>query len=109
MKTVQSRIKVGFWYSKFEPEYPMPVARSKPFPDKEQILRNLTQVEAQAEKLHYRGSSIWRLCDLKRNGAFSFRLKGFEWPVGYRHYLEEHNVAPDPAFVRHFKLDAANE
>jgi len=45
----------------------------------------------------YRGLSSCRICGTL-NGSREFHFRGFEWPVGYIHYLEKHHMAPDPEF-----------
>ncbi len=66
------------------------------------FLEILSRVERKAERISYRGLSICRICE-KQNGHEAFRLLGWEWPAGYRHYLAEHAVRPTAefeAFVR---------
>lgn len=49
------------------------------------------------------GGSVCRLCN-KCNGSTDYQLLSGEvrwiWPEGYRHYLEEHQCLPTPAFER---------
>jgi hypothetical protein len=45
----------------------------------------------------YRGSSTCRLCG-QSNGSREFHVAGWIWPVGYRHYIEMHQVRPSLAF-----------
>ena len=46
----------------------------------------------------YRGFSFCRICDFT-NGSREFKYKGFVWPDGFRHYIEEHNVKPSDEFI----------
>jgi len=88
----------GFWYSKDEPHFPMPV----PCPDrvafKSAVLRLLSLAEEKAHCIQYRGSSSCRLCDLRRNGSYTYVLGGWAWPSGYSHYIDVHNVRPTEEF-----------
>jgi hypothetical protein len=45
----------------------------------------------------YRGSSTCRICGI-RNGYREFNIAGWQWPSGFRHYIEAHNVRPSLAF-----------
>ena len=45
----------------------------------------------------YRGWSTCRCCG-KHNGSREFVSGNFRWPEGYRHYLQDHLIEPDPEF-----------
>jgi hypothetical protein len=91
--------KEGFWYSKYEPDLPMPKAFKHPWKNKDIFLSMLEKVEARAQVTAYRGWSTCRLCG-RHNGSQEFEYRGWRWPEGYRHYVQEHNVIPSPAFDR---------
>jgi hypothetical protein len=57
----------------------------------------LTGIEANARRIAYRGYSICRFCRC-RNRHDSFQLNEWEWPAGFRHYVENHRVRPSAAF-----------
>lgn len=57
----------------------------------------LDPAERLCERIAYRGHSSCRLCHAK-NGFESLRLDGWEWPSGFRHYVEVHGVRPTRAF-----------
>lgn len=61
------------------------------------FLEILDSVEANAERIAYRGHSYCRLCGCL-NGHEGIRLAGWEWPAGFRHYIADHEVRPSPAF-----------
>jgi len=61
------------------------------------FLKCLDEIEATAERILYRGKSLCRLCGCI-NGHEAFRLDGWEWPAGYRHYIAEHLVRPSQQF-----------
>jgi hypothetical protein len=88
----------GFWRSSPEANEGLPW----PVPDQEWIHRNafldsLDRAEADAQKIASRGYSLCRLCG-NRNGFKSFRLDHWEWPEGFRHYVESHQVRPSREF-----------
>jgi hypothetical protein len=87
----------GYWYSADEPQYPKPVAHLRPSPTQAVFLEKLTKLESKAQKRHFKGWSNCRLCK-KPNGSSEFTLKGWRWPEGYRHYIQDHNVRPSPEF-----------
>lgn len=45
----------------------------------------------------YRGYSPCRICEIS-NGCREYTFGSFRWPQGYIHYLDKHNVQPDPLF-----------
>ena len=91
--------KAGFWYSEDEPHFPKPVEGSGKGQDKKMMLRALARAEGQAQARHYKGWSQCRICG-EYNGTITHSLNGWEWPEGYRHYIEKHDVAVDPGFAR---------
>lgn len=63
------------------------------------FLKYLTAVEEQAHEDFYRGWSCCRLCG-RSNGSSEFEYAGYRWPIGLRHYLEEHSVVPDQTWAQ---------
>jgi hypothetical protein len=90
---------IGYWYSTFEPQYPMPIANNVPFPNKINIIKALQAKEAVAQKKFAKGWSTCRICK-KSNGSVEYESGNYTWPEGYLHYLEDHNVVPDSEFVK---------
>lgn len=88
----------GYWRSALHADenllWPEPEAN---WPERTTFLKLLDRVEAEAEKVSYRGFSLCRICGCK-NGSQSFRLDFWEWPSGFRHYLVEHEVRPSREF-----------
>ncbi len=101
--TVEKR--EGFWKSALEPELPTPKACQRPHKDQAVFLEALSSVEFVAHESAYRGWSVCRVCR-KPNGNEEFKLVGWVWPQGYRHYIEEHNVRPSPEF-KQFVMERA--
>jgi len=82
---------IGYWYSKNQPEHPMPVSDSA---TSDQVTEQLEKLDAfieGAREVHYRGYSSCRLCG-KLNGTFEYVKNGFAIPVGLQHYVEDHHV-----------------
>lgn len=90
-------LREGFWRSEREPTLPSPHGLDKPWKGKRKFLAALAKVEKRAHASHYKGSSNCRICD-KRNGSATYEYDGWQWPSGYRHYVEVHNVRPSLAF-----------
>ena len=78
---------------------------SRGWGDRSRFLRRLAQVEEKAERITYRGLSSCRLCG-RLNGDKAFRLDVWEWPAGFRHYVEDHEVAPSADFTDFVQREA---
>jgi len=94
------RVKLeGFWRARFDEEselpWPVPV---EVWADRVAFLQSLIFKEAIADRIAYRGYSLCRMCG-RRNGSESLQLAEWEWPAGFRHYVEEHFVRPSEEFV----------
>lgn len=88
----------GYWYNAHEGKLlPMPSDSTIEWEGKKEFLDALHKREQEADKAHYRGFSMCRICDVP-NGSISFQSEGWEWPSGFSHYIEEHNVRPSLAF-----------
>lgn len=68
-------------------------------PERRDFLDKLAVVESHAASAGYRGHSYCRLCGVE-NGSRTFILDEWQWPSGYWHYVEVHNVRPSPEFER---------
>lgn len=70
--------------------------------DQTGIIAKLKAAYASGHTVNYRGWSTCRICD-KHNGSSELEvIKGnmkYRIPVGYVHYLEDHNVAADPKLL----------
>lgn len=92
----------GYWHESFRPDSPYPMPVSDPLFDqwveRQSFLDALSRVESQlATVTQYRGWSNCRLCDC-HNGSREFSFLNWKWPIGFRHYIEEHRVRPTQAF-----------
>lgn len=94
----------GYWNNaaNYYPELPLPVASDFEFEGKAEVLERLTVVEEEVTrdrmKLQFMGFSVCRCCGI-RNGTAEFVRGPWRWPIGLRHYIEEHNVKPSDAFL----------
>jgi hypothetical protein len=88
----------GHWRLPDEPndDRPWPAPDSS-WGERSAFVDALGRVESMAETIVYRGKSTCRLCG-EHNGHRAYRLREWEWPEGYRHYLVDHMVRPTPAF-----------
>jgi hypothetical protein len=104
-------IKEGFWYSKNEPNLPMPLHSDKEWEGKKKFLNKLKLVQERIRQQFYKGSSVCRICN-ERNGFGEYRFKDryFDvvWPEGFIHYIEKHNISPShnfAVFIANFPVD----
>jgi hypothetical protein len=75
-----------------------------PYPEvswkgRREFLNILEQAEKMAERIAFRGFSVCRIC-VTQNGSDAFRLEHWEWPSGFRHYVEYHDVRPSSEFIQ---------
>lgn len=87
----------GFWYSKYEPLLPKPVANEKAWKGKREFVNGLKTMQSKLNPQRFKGSSKCRICGCI-NGSTEFVYHGWRWPSGLLHYVEEHNVRPSLAF-----------
>lgn len=100
----------GFWAGQYNQVLPKPVASEEAWVGKQEFIDKLRKLEVDegTNKLHFKGFSRCRICN-KINGTSTFVAQGWEWPSGYRHYIEEHNVRPSLAFQEMVLLDHLGE
>lgn len=98
----------GFWWSKYEPHLPKPIALDYEWKGRKALLDAINYVEQAVTSNvldvrvdFYRGHSRCRICE-ERNGSSEFRCSFMKsvwvWPAGLRHYIRAHNVRPSQAF-----------
>lgn len=99
-------MKEGFWCEGPRSSLPKPVALTKSWSGQIEFIKDLTELESRVGKhgriRRYKGGSKCRICKC-RNGSTEFEFKRWAWPVGFRHYIEDHNVLPSPAFRKFVK------
>lgn len=107
MKEIKE-IKEGFYYSKYEPNLPIPISQQTKL--NQNLITKLRVIMYKLNKssysnahcLQYMGYSECRLCH-KPNGSKEYYIinenKKYIFPEGYLHYIEEHNIIPSNEFV----------
>ncbi len=87
--------KIGYWYSTFEPQYPMPIENSASDEQVSYQLEILERFSKNAREVFFKGFSTCRLCR-KINGSTEFfntiNGEGYGIPNGLKHYIEDHKV-----------------
>ncbi|PLR21875.1 hypothetical protein SGCZBJ_20085 [Caulobacter zeae] len=97
----------GHWRALEAEASNLPWPRAEPeWSGRDEFLAALEHVEVRAEVVDYRGLSHCRVCS-RVNGYRAFRLDRWEWPEGFRHYVEDHGQRPTEAFVRFIAAQAA--
>ena len=103
-----SPVKIGFWKSKGEPEYPMPVVSS--VKHDEEFIEKCKEWNAMYKNCltdsriaGYMGYSWCRLCEKKddqyvRNGVYEYTYEGYIFSEGIFHYIIDHNIDIDAGF-----------
>ena len=86
---------IGYWYSVYEPQYPMPEQNSASDSEIKLQLDMLDLFEDGAQDIRYKGYSKCRICGC-RNGTSEFHKtidgNNFAIPIGLRHYIKDHRV-----------------
>lgn len=80
----------------------MPVENAEPWVGQSEFLAKLNLVEEMAKRTAYRGLSLCRCCRAI-NGSVTYEHGGWEWPSGFRHYVDAHNVRPTDEFIEFVK------
>lgn len=97
----------GFWYSEYEPYYPMPISTSTKVDNK--FLQKLTSIlntknDTNNIKIEwFDGCSDCRLCEEEYGSqTFHCTFNGITWsfPSGLIHYYQDHNVQPSNDFYK---------
>lgn len=87
--------RIGYWYSKLEPQYPMPIENSSTREQFEKQLEIFINFSHTSREVFYRGFSTCRICG-KNVGSSEYEKvinkETVVMPSGLLHYLEEHNV-----------------
>ena len=109
--------KVGFWYSEEDRRQPIPRSNyGDNWPGKAEWCAALAMLELRMHNSQKEAVPLGSIVPEKRSHNCKvcgvslddrhFVLDGFTWPEHYSHYLQEHNIAPDPAF-KQFIIDWA--
>jgi len=108
--TTNNLIKIGYWYSDREPNFPMPEVGSLCYQctefgaDPDCHCSNHTVIEylENGNKLDaWRGFSSCRICGHVPNGSKCLTDGTYQWPEGLAHYVREHNTPLPQDFLDH--------
>lgn len=90
----------GYWYSKYSPEYPMPVPNALTEEEANEIYRLIKRKETSAAVTRYRGISTSRIDKKTAVGSMEYKRAGWVWPQGFaEHYVLKHKVKPSMEFL----------
>lgn len=98
---------IGYWRSKYEPEYPQPVENSASPAQVKTMLKNLTLFISNdcVTERFYKGISNCRICG-KNNGSSEYVMhlnsRMLVIPAGLSHYIKNHKVLV-PTLLRPIK------
>ena len=91
--------KIGYWRNsedeKSDLPYPCKSSLNKDLQEK--VIKFLMQG---VKTRSYKGWSSCRICG-KSNGSSDMRNGEFEYPEGYVHYIQDHNIQPDENLIKH--------
>lgn len=88
----------GYWRSSYTEANNLPWPTPAPvWTGQNNFLTSLTQAEAIAERIAYRGYSHCRICRCT-NGHNTLQLSEWDWPEGFKHYVAVHSVRPSADF-----------
>jgi hypothetical protein len=92
--------KVGFWYSEYEPELPMPFAYSDNL-NEEQRKSVIEYLENGKISASYLGFSHCRICNKNdfEMGVSDLTDGEWVWPEGLSHYVKNHQVELPKEFI----------
>ena len=89
----------GYWYSKYEPEYPMPVPNVLTDNEATEIYSLIVEKQKIARRILYRGLSHSRITD-ETLGCDEYALNNWIWPGDFaEHYVLTHKVRPTDEFL----------
>lgn len=91
----------GFWYSKHEPHFPMPVPDILTQEEADAIFAKIKRKERSAERTLYRGFSVSRIDKKTIIGSAEYFTTEWTWPDGFaEHYVQDHRVKPTDEFLK---------
>lgn len=105
----QQAKRIGFWYSASEPHLPDPRKQVDPTlsqADRERVAAYLDAGDDGG--MAARGCAPCRICG-KSNGNKERTDGTYLWPSGLSHYVRDHSVRLDPAFLRHVQAKTSTQ
>ena len=92
----------GYWYSSYEPEYPMPITNILSEAEAKEIHSCIKLKEQEAKEIHYKGFSLSRIEPYVSVGSSEFITEEWRWPNGFAdHYVLKHRVKPSDEFLKY--------
>jgi hypothetical protein len=90
----------GYWYSKYEPQYPKPVPYAITQEQADDIYALIKKKEVTLIPECYMGWSESRI-DGSVVGTEEFECEGWVWPEGFaEHYVKKYRVKPTSDFLK---------
>ena len=95
-------IPIGYWSGGYpdDQSLPDPSTQVDGTWDEEERIAVVKYLQAAPSVASYRGTSPCRMCGI-RNGSQERSDGTYIWPSGFAHYLFQHMVRPDTAFIAH--------
>lgn len=94
----------GFWYSKYEPNWPKPVPDVLTDEQALKVYNRIKQKEKTARATRYRGWSTSRI-DGTHVGCTEYESGGWRWPEAFApHYVLKYKVKPSDEFLKFLKV-----
>jgi len=91
----------GYWYSKYEPEYPMPLANVLTEEQAEKIYNLILEKEKIARVNMYMGRSASRITG-EMLGNKEYETDKWRWPGDFaKHYVLDHKIKPSNEFLKY--------
>jgi hypothetical protein len=108
-KTYTNQKVEGYWYSKHEPDYPMPIPNILTEDEANEIYDLMLKKQKEAKINKYMGVSMSRLTD-EMLGSVEYELNGWIWTGNLdKHYVKEHRVKPSDEFLSFIEYPNKNE
>lgn len=97
---LEGRRVEGYWYSAYDPQYPMPIPNELSEEEAKEIFDLIKVKEQEAEVLCSRGVSNSRIDD-SYVGSSEFHHKEWLWAEGFaEHYVLKYKVKPTDDFLK---------
>jgi hypothetical protein len=91
----------GYWYSEYEPQYPMPEPNILSEEEAQSIHNLIVEKEKSAKINRYRGFSRSRITG-ELLGSIEYETKEWIWPGDFaKHYVLENRVSPTIDFLEY--------